>query len=100
LSEVTRTGIAQLASQYDPSRHGDASAPAARRLDDEFIDRFAVVGSAQEVTDRLAQLASLGIERFIVVAGSLDADPTLVADSNAAFAEAVLPVLRPVPSPD
>ncbi len=94
LSDVTRTGITRLAAEYDPSRHGDASAPAARHLDDDFVDRFAAIGRADEVTERLAGLAALGIDRVIVVAGSLDADPGLVAESNARFAEQVLPALH------
>lgn len=94
LSDVTRTAITKLGDEYDPSRHGDSRAPAAQHLGDEFVDRFAVVGTANEVTDRLGALASVGIERVIVVAGSLDADPALVAESNARFAEHVLPALH------
>src|SRR5919206_413607 len=93
LSEVTRAGIERLADGYDESRHGDAAAPHARELEDEFIDRFAVVGSAEEVLERLAALAGLGIERIVVVPGSLDADPALVAESDGRFAEEVLPRL-------
>lgn len=94
LSAVAREGIAALARDYDGSRHGQAAAPAARRLDDEFIDRFAVAGPAGKVAERLAGLAELGIERLIAVPCSLDADPELVAGSNAAFAASVLPALR------
>lgn len=93
LSDVTREGIERLAADYDESRHGQASADHARRLGDEFIDRFAVVGTAEQVGARLAEITSLGIERIVVVAGSLDADPALVQESNARFAEDVLPGL-------
>jgi 5,10-methylenetetrahydromethanopterin reductase len=94
LSDVTRRGIERLAAGYDAARHGHTDAPHARRLEDEFIDRFALVGSADEVVDRLAELAALGIERLVVVPGSIDADPALVADSDARFAEEVLPRVR------
>jgi 5,10-methylenetetrahydromethanopterin reductase len=90
---VTRAGIQQLAGDYDESRHGDAAAPHARALDDEFIERFAVVGSPEEVLERLGELADLGIERVVVVPGSLDADPALVAESDERFAQEVLPQL-------
>jgi 5,10-methylenetetrahydromethanopterin reductase len=93
LSEVTRAGVERLAGDYDERRHGDADAPHARQLEDDFIDRFALVGPAAEVTERLAELASLGIERIVVVPGSIDADPALVEDSNARFADEVLPRL-------
>jgi 5,10-methylenetetrahydromethanopterin reductase len=94
LSDVTREGIAKLAAGYDESRHGQGAAPHARALADEFIDRFAVVGPAARVVEQLQEIASLGIERLIVVAGSLDADPEAVAAANAAFADQVLPQLR------
>jgi 5,10-methylenetetrahydromethanopterin reductase len=71
-------------------RHGQSSAPAARRLEDEFIDRFAVCGPADEVVERLTALGDLGIERVIVVSASLDADPAAVEESNQRFAEDVL----------
>ena len=94
LSDVTSRVITRLASDRDISRHGRIDAPAPQRLDDTFVDRFAVVGSAGEVTERLLALAALGLERVVVVPGSLDADPSLVAASNVAFAESVLPALH------
>jgi 5,10-methylenetetrahydromethanopterin reductase len=100
LSEVTRAGIERLAADYDESRHGHADAPHARRLEDEFIDRFAVVGPAEHVVARLTELAALGIERLVLVPGSIDADPALVAESDARFAEEVLPHLRELGSAD
>jgi 5,10-methylenetetrahydromethanopterin reductase len=93
LSDVTRGGIARLASTYDESRHGESDAPAAHTLEDEFIDRFAVCGPAAEVADRLAGLGELGLDRVIVVPGSLDADPAEVEKSNSRFATEVLPAL-------
>lgn len=93
LSEVTRAGIEQVATDYDESKHGQAGAAHARALGDDFIDRFALVGPADDVLTRIAELAALGLERIVVVAGSIDADPALVAESNARFAEDVLPKL-------
>jgi 5,10-methylenetetrahydromethanopterin reductase len=96
LSDVTRSGIERLAGDYDEARHGHAAAPHAQELEDEFIDRFALVGPADEVVGRLAELAALGIERVVVVPGSIDADPALVAESDGRFAEEVLPRLAPL----
>jgi 5,10-methylenetetrahydromethanopterin reductase len=93
LSDVTRRGIEEVAAAYDESRHGQAGAAHARGLGDDFIDRFAVVGNAEEVAGRLREIASLGIERIIAVPGSLDADPELLAESNDLLATAVLPAL-------
>ncbi|MGI8585496.1 MAG: LLM class flavin-dependent oxidoreductase [Thermoleophilaceae bacterium] len=93
LSAVTREGIDRLAAGYDESRHGQADAPHARQLEDDFVDRFALVGPPEEVVERLTELAALGIERVVVVPGSLDADPGAVGEANACFAERVLPHL-------
>jgi 5,10-methylenetetrahydromethanopterin reductase len=93
LSRVTQEGIEQMAAGYEAARHGQAEAPQAQQLEDDFIDRFAVVGPAEEVAERLAELAALGIERVVMVPGSLDADPELVAEATARFAEEVLPQL-------
>jgi 5,10-methylenetetrahydromethanopterin reductase len=93
LSNVTRTGIKQLASGYERERHGEAQAPQAQLLNPEFIDRFAVAGDPEEVRDRLAEIGAAGIERLIVVPGSLDADPAAVQESNRRFARDVLPEL-------
>jgi 5,10-methylenetetrahydromethanopterin reductase len=83
LSDVTRKGIERLARNYDEARHGHAGAPHAQELENEFIDRFALVGPADEVVARLAGLAALGIERLVVVPGSLDADPSSPRATNA-----------------
>lgn len=93
LSDVTRSGIDRLASGYEAEQHGQASAPQAQLLDAEFVDRFAVAGPAEHVRDRLAAIAAAGVDRLIVVPGSLDADPADVEESNRRFAEEVLPAL-------
>lgn len=90
LSDVTRAGIDALASDYDESRHGQGAAPHARALGDDFVDRFAVAGTAEEVAERLRAIAALGIERVVVVPGSLDADPALVDASIERLATEVL----------
>ncbi|HEX4307757.1 MAG TPA: LLM class flavin-dependent oxidoreductase [Solirubrobacterales bacterium] len=93
LSEVTQAGIARLASDFDESRHGQSSAVAAQELSDDFIDRFAVCGPADEVADRLAGLLEIGLDRIVVVPGSLDAHPGALSESNERFAAEVLPTL-------
>jgi 5,10-methylenetetrahydromethanopterin reductase len=43
---------------------------------------------------RLRELADLGLDRIVVVPGSRDADPDLLAESDELFATEVLPNLR------
>jgi 5,10-methylenetetrahydromethanopterin reductase len=90
LSRVTREGIEQVAAGYDEAHHGHAKTAHAQALGDDFIDRFAVVGDAAEVTARLREIESLGIERAIVVPGSLDADPGAMAAADERFAAEVM----------
>jgi 5,10-methylenetetrahydromethanopterin reductase len=87
-------GDARLESGYDKDRHGTSSSDYARRLDDAFVDRFAAVGPAAQVAERLAEIAAAGVERIVVVPGSIDADRAAMARSNDAFAATVLPALR------
>ena len=51
------------------------------------------MGSAPEVRERIAELAALGIERLVVVPGSLDGDPAQLAESDERYAADVLPAL-------
>ena len=66
---------------------------AARELSDEFIDRFAVCGPAAEVAERLVALREIGLDRVVVVPGSLDADPDALAEADERFAAEVLPTV-------
>jgi 5,10-methylenetetrahydromethanopterin reductase len=93
LSDVTSHGIERLASGYEKERHGDAAAPYSQVLDAEFIDRFAVTGGADAVVERLRAIEDVGIERVIVVPGSLDIDAAAIEESNARFASDALPHL-------
>ena len=81
---------------YDESRHGLSSAEQARSLSVSFLQRFAVVGPAGSCASRLTELIDLGLDRVVVVPGSRDSDPELLARTNTAFAELVLPHLRQV----
>jgi 5,10-methylenetetrahydromethanopterin reductase len=94
LSAVTREGIERLGAAYREAQHGQSAGAAAQGLSDEFIDRFAVCGPVDEVAARLLALRDLGLERLIVVPGSLDADPRALAEANARFEREVLPALR------
>jgi 5,10-methylenetetrahydromethanopterin reductase len=85
--------IRSLADSYDPARHGETTNKHAQSLPDDFVDRFAVVGPPTTCIDRLDELFGLGLDRIVVVPGSRDSDPDLLNESNAMFAEQVLPRL-------
>jgi 5,10-methylenetetrahydromethanopterin reductase len=91
LSGVIAGGVREAARGYDTHHHGEAA--HTHRLEAEFIDRFALTGPADHVARRLADIAAIGIERVIVVPGSLDSDEGDVLRSNERFARYVLPRL-------
>ncbi|HTR76387.1 MAG TPA: LLM class flavin-dependent oxidoreductase [Solirubrobacterales bacterium] len=93
LSKVTQDGVARLTEDFEESQHGSSRAAAARELSDEFLDRFAVCGSAEEVAERLVGLRQIGLDRVVVVPGSLDADPGALDESDERFAVDVLPIV-------
>ena len=93
LSAVDRRGVVQATAGYDRDRHGDSKAESAQLIADEFIDRFAVAGTPDEVLHRLRAISNSGVERVIVVPGSLDSDASRVHRSLDRFAADVLPKL-------
>ncbi len=93
LSDVTRPVIARVGAAYDDAQHGLSTASHATAMPDEFIERFALVGPAATVSERLAELAALGLDHIVVVTGSRDADPERVDASDERFAVDVLPGL-------
>ncbi len=76
---MTDRALTQVAARYEKDFHGEADAGFARELDDEFVDRFAVAGRPDEVRERLQTIGACGIERAIIVPGSLDSDPSSCA---------------------
>jgi len=81
---------------YDMNQHTRAGSPQAARLTQEFVDRFGIVGPAEHCVDRLRQLADLGIDRFIVVGPSMDAEQDEARLAQKMFVGEVLPAIREV----
>jgi probable F420-dependent oxidoreductase len=54
--------------RYDYAHHGRAGSDNAGFVTDDVVDRFCVIGTAQQVRDRLAHLAELGVDQFNVYA--------------------------------
>jgi 5,10-methylenetetrahydromethanopterin reductase len=92
--EDDRSVLEKLDSSYAESGHGLSHVEHSTMLPDDFLDRFAVVGTPEQCTQRLRDLISAGVQRLIIVPGSRDADPELVTRSNELFARDVIPALR------
>jgi 5,10-methylenetetrahydromethanopterin reductase len=85
--EILRRHSARLRTGYDTTMHGQANAPHAQALDDEFIDWFSICGPAPEVAQRLRELVDLGLDHLYLLGAMRPA-------SRAAFAADVMPALR------
>ncbi|WP_026926417.1 LLM class flavin-dependent oxidoreductase [Granulicoccus phenolivorans] len=61
-------------------------------IDDDFVDRFAVVGSPEQCAEKLQPIIDLGFDRLVLITKGMGQDPQ---EENAArFAQEVIPLLR------
>jgi len=84
-----RDAAMHLRHHYDMRDHGRAGAAHAQQLDDDFVDRFGIVGPVETAVPRFQRLAALGLDFCRVVPGSRDAAPDVVAASMTTLATAV-----------
>ena len=66
-------------------------------VDDEFVDRFGIVGSAEHCAQRLQKILDLGITRVYIGTRAVGVD--LEERNTLRFGREVLPLLRRAPSP-
>jgi len=80
-----------LRRHYDMSRHGQAPAGV---VTDDFVDRFAIVGTPEECIERLSELIEIGVTRFVVCRAAGGVDREAEQFSNALFVREVMPVVQ------
>ncbi len=95
LSEEDQATVTRLFSEYDMEHHASCKAAHARNLPDDFLDRFAVLGGAEEVGKRLETILQAPIDRLVLIAASPGAEPGLVEQNVARLSAEILPRLRP-----
>ena len=76
------------------AQHTRGGSPQAAKLTEDFIDRFGIVGPPEHCVGRLRELVDLGVDRFVVVGPSIDADRDEAAPPCDTFAEEVLPAVK------
>ncbi len=89
-----RRTVAEVGRRYDSHRHLQNDAEHTAPLDADFVDRFAVVGPPERCIERLAELADLGLERFVVTGPTFGADVDAARDASRLLRREVLPGLR------
>ena len=86
--------LANVHANYDMNHHTQVGSAQAQGLPDDFVDRFAVVGTPDQVTDRLRAIEALGIDKVVVVGSTEGSDRGAAIASNKALVRTVLPALR------
>jgi 5,10-methylenetetrahydromethanopterin reductase len=86
--------IESIGVHYDRARHGRADAAHVALLEDDFIDRFAVVGPPDRCIEKLRGLLRLGIDRLLIVGPNRLGPPDAYAESRRLLCDAVIPELR------
>jgi 5,10-methylenetetrahydromethanopterin reductase len=88
-----REAALHLRERYDMAGHGLASSGHASALDDDFVDRFGIVGPVETALPRFERLAALGLDFCRVVPGSRDAPMDVVGSSLGTLASVVRPAV-------
>jgi 5,10-methylenetetrahydromethanopterin reductase len=86
------TTAGSLMSRYDMMTHGTSDATHTGALTDDFIDRNAIAGSANQCLARLRSLWDLGIDRFVFVEKHERVGAAL--EAHAALVDIVIPEMR------
>ena len=95
LGRDDREVVASLTRSYDLARHGDSTGSHLEHIDEAFLDRFAIVGTAEQCVDRLGTLLeTVELDRIVVLSGSRGVDSSVLAEVSAVIHEEVLPRVR------
>jgi 5,10-methylenetetrahydromethanopterin reductase len=94
LRAADRAVVAEVGRRYDSNEHLSNRAAHTAVLAPDFVDRFAVVGPPDVCAGRIRELASLGIERFVVTGASFGADREHARTAARLVTGELLPALR------
>ena len=97
LAERDKAVVAEVGRRYDSTRHLRNTADHTAPLAPDFVDRFAVVGPPERCVERLAELAGLGVERFVVTGPTFQADRDDARLAHRLLATEVLTALGTAP---
>jgi 5,10-methylenetetrahydromethanopterin reductase len=94
LAEADRQVVAEVGRRYDSNRHLSNRADHTGALNPDFVQRFAIVGPPLECARRIAELASLGLTRLILIGPTARADREDARLANQLMASELLPAVR------
>jgi 5,10-methylenetetrahydromethanopterin reductase len=93
VSARDREQLETLVTNYDMKQHTRADSRQAGTLADDFVDRFAVVGSPERCVERLRSLAALGLDKVAISGGTRGASAEDAAVNRDLVARHVLPAI-------
>lgn len=93
-SAKDREQLETLVTNYDMKAHTRGDSRQAGTLTDDFVDRFAIVGSPDRCIERLRSLKALGLDKVAISGGTRGASAEDAAVSKRLVAEQVLPGMR------
>jgi 5,10-methylenetetrahydromethanopterin reductase len=97
LTDVDSSDQATVVRAFEATRDHGLGAPkpadfsVATVIDDEFLERFAVVGEPKECADRFSEIIELGIDRLVLLTRVPVTDPN--EENSARLAQEVFPLL-------
>jgi 5,10-methylenetetrahydromethanopterin reductase len=87
---------AAVRDNYDMTKHAERSGEHGKlvgtAITQDFMERFAIVGTPDRCTERLLELIDCGIERFVLVGPGLH--PEAAAPGRTLFGSEVIPAVR------
>ncbi len=94
VSNADRAVLETLRTNYDMRAHTRADSRQAGTLTDDFIDRFAIVGSPDRCMERLGSLKALGLDKVAVNSRTHGASADDAAVSHQLIVREILPAMR------
>ncbi|MGY9073774.1 MAG: LLM class flavin-dependent oxidoreductase [Acidimicrobiales bacterium] len=79
---------------YERKKHTMATARHAQALDDDFLRRFAAVGSPDKVIARLQSVVDAGVDRLVFTFPSRDTDLDDQRIAKTLFADEIMPAIQ------
>ena len=94
LDDADRAIVAEVGRRYDSNLHLQNRADHAQSMPDDFVDRFAILGSPEVCVARLHELVALGLDRLVVTGPSFGADPDAVRVHHDLVTRELIPALH------
>jgi 5,10-methylenetetrahydromethanopterin reductase len=94
VSSGDRQVLETLRTNYDMKAHTRGDSRQAGTLTDDFVDRFAIVGTPDRCIDRLRALEALGLDKVAISGGMRGASAEDAAVSKQLVTEQVLTGMR------